>query len=140
MPIKTLLKTSFLVFALVVVGVLSPGIAQGAELLMFEREGCVWCQRWDRTVGLVYDKAPEAEILPLRRVHIDRQAASKVTLATPVRYTPTFIAAENGREVGRITGYMNDESFWGLLRVLAAKIKSPPSESAPSPAPGVLVR
>jgi len=97
--------------------------AQAAELVMFERDGCVWCARWDRDVGPVYGKTAEAKVLPLRRIDIDRQAASGIALATPVRYTPTFVVVDNGHEVGRITGYVNDEAFWGLLDTLAAKLE-----------------
>jgi thioredoxin-related protein len=52
-----------------------------------------------------------------------RQTSSGVTLATPVRYTPTFVVVDHGHEVGRITGYIDDESFWGLLDALAAKLE-----------------
>lgn len=69
-------------------GLLWPALSQASELLMFERGGCVWCQRWDREVGPLYDKTAEAKVLPLRRVDVDRQTAGGVTLASPVRYTP----------------------------------------------------
>ena len=108
--------------ALLIAASLLPTAAQAAELLMFWRGGCVWCQRWDRDVGAIYDKTPEAKLLPLRRIDVERQTASGVALASPVRYTPTFVVVDNGREVGRITGYSGDDSFWGLLGALAAKL------------------
>jgi thioredoxin-related protein len=46
-----------------------------------------------------------------------------------VRYTPTFVVVDNGREIGRITGYVNDDAFWGLLAALATRI-TPPGLSA----------
>ncbi len=95
---------------------------------MFEQAGCVYCARWDRDVGSLYEKTLESKSLPLRRVDIQNQKASGVTLASPVRYTPTFIVVDNGREVGRITGYSNDDSFWGLLDALAAKLAPPSHE------------
>lgn len=90
---------------------------------MFERAGCVWCQRWDRDVGAAYAKTDEARVLPLRRVDIDASATSGIVLASPVRYTPTFVVVEQGREIGRITGYPSSEAFWGLLGNLAAKLR-----------------
>lgn len=39
-----------------------------------------------------------------------------------MRYTPTFVVVDKGREVGRIEGFISDDSFWGLLDELAAKI------------------
>lgn len=32
-----------------------------------------------------------------------------------MRYAPTFVLVDGGREVGRITGYMSQDAFWGLL-------------------------
>jgi thioredoxin-related protein len=101
---------------------LLPVPVRAAELVMFESGGCIYCQRWDRDVGSVYDKTPEAKLLPLRRIDVSRQSASGVTLSEPVRYTPTFVVVDKGREVGRIEGFINDDSFWGLLDELAAKI------------------
>lgn len=100
---------------------------RAAELVMFERDGCAWCQRWLREIGPVYDKTAEAKVLPLRRVSMDVRPAGDFSLASPVRYTPTFVAVDNGREVGRITGFLNDDAFWGLLSALAARITSPVS-------------
>ena len=59
------------------------------------------------------------------------QATSGIALASPVRYTPTFVVVDNGREVGRITGYINDDAFWGLLGGFVARIETPRLESNP---------
>ena len=101
---------------------LRPVPARAAELVMFESGGCVYCQRWERNVGAIYDKTAEAKILPLRRIDVSRQSASGVQLSEPVRYTPTFVVVDKGREVGRIEGFISDDSFWGLLDELAAKV------------------
>jgi thioredoxin-related protein len=95
---------------------------------MFERAGCPWCQRWDREVGASYMKSDEARRLPLRRVDIDARTKAGIALLSPVIFTPTFVVVDDGREVGRITGYINDDMFWGLLTALAAKLK--PARSA----------
>src|SRR4029453_15400921 len=81
--------------------------ATASELVMFERDGCAWCQRWNKEIGAIYDRTQEAQRLPLRRVNLDRQGAG-ITLKEPVRYTPTFVVVDGGAEVGRITGYSND--------------------------------
>ena len=91
---------------------------------MFDQSGCIYCQRWERDVGALYDKTDEARALPLRRVDIQNQKMSGVALASPIRFTPTFVVVDNGREVGRITGYSNDNAFWGLLDALAAKLET----------------
>ena len=101
---------------------LMPVTANAAELVMFESRGCIYCQRWERAVGSVYDKTAEAKVLPLRRIDVDRQSASGVELKSPVHYTPTFVVVDQGREIGRIEGFSSDDSFWGLLDELAAKV------------------
>ena len=105
--------------------------ACAAELVMFERDGCAWCRRWDDDVGKIYGKisgkTEEARLLPLRRVNVDLAGQSNVVLERPARYTPTFIVVDRGREVGRITGYMDDGVFWGLLDKLAVRIEAQPN-------------
>lgn len=105
--------------------VLSPALACAAELVMFERKSCIWCQRWDRDVGATYDKTQEAKLLPLRRVDLDRRDTGHILLAGPVLFTPTFVIVDNGREIGRITGYMSEDSFWGLLGTYTDKLRIP---------------
>jgi thioredoxin-related protein len=126
---RTLAKTSILAAAAFAAGLLLSGVAQAAELLMFDQAGCVYCQRWERDVGSLYSKTPEAKSLPLRRIDIQNQKTAGITLASPVRYTPTFVVVDDGREVGRITGYSNDDSFWGLLDALVAKLAPSPRQS-----------
>lgn len=104
---------------------LSPVLARASELVMFERKSCIWCQRWDRDVGTTYDKTQESKLLPLRRVDLDRRDKNDILLAGPVLFTPTFVIVDNGREIGRITGYMNEDSFWGLLGTYADKLRIP---------------
>lgn len=123
---QTLVKT--VAAAALSTSMLWPVMTLAAELVMFEQVGCIYCQRWDREVGALYERTDEARAMPLRRIDIRDQKASGIALAAPVRYTPTFVVAENGREVGRITGYSNDNAFWGLLDALAAKLRPSPRE------------
>lgn len=95
---------------------------QAAELIMFDDPACVWCRRWHAEVGPSYPRSPEGQLAPLRRVHIRDQAAAGVTLASPVRGTPTFVLAEHGREVGRINGYPGADFFYPQLGELLRKL------------------
>ena len=119
------LKTSLIAALLMMTAALASGSAAASELVMFERDGCVWCARWNREIAPSYDKTDEAKVLPLRRINMDRDKAPGFTLASPVRFTPTFVIVDDGHEIGRITGYMNDESFWGLLGKYAARLTNP---------------
>lgn len=97
---------------------------QAAELLMFRRAGCPWCQAWDEAIGPVYPKSDLGRRLPLRAVDLDRDPPLAVSLARPVRFTPTFVVVEDAREVGRIEGYPGENFFWGLLDKLARGLPS----------------
>lgn len=120
---KTLLAA-----ALVAAQLCMAGAARAAELLMFERDGCVWCARWNRDIAPIYDRTDEAKVLPLRRINIDRDRATGVVLESPVRFTPTFVVVEDGREVKRIVGYRDDNAFWGLLGAIAARLRAAPKQ------------
>lgn len=99
-----------------------PAASAAAELLMFERAGCPWCQRWNRDIGPIYSNTEEGRRAPLRRIDLDRRTDLHWVLREPVRFTPTFVLVENGREIGRLTGYINDETFWGMLANLLTKL------------------
>ena len=99
------------------------GRGQAAELVMFDDPTCVWCQKWLREVGPGYGPSDEGRIAPLRRVNISAQAASGVALKTPVTATPTFVVADDeGREVGRITGYPGADFFYPALDEILKKL------------------
>jgi hypothetical protein len=112
--------------------------ADAAELVMFRREGCVWCARWDRDVGPIYGKTEFGRRAPLRMVDIARGAPGLRTRG-PVIYTPTFVLVENGQEIGRIEGYPGDAFFWGLLEQLLEQARAqrprPVTALAPERAP-----
>lgn len=124
MNLWTALRSALLLFLL-----LGPMSAtRAAELIFVERTGCPYCAKWDREVSVPYTNSQEGQRAPLRRHALeDGQPAG---IAQPVRFTPTFILMDKGREIGRITGYMDDHSFWGLLAPLMAKIESRPLPTA----------
>lgn len=96
--------------------------AGAAELLMFESRGCPWCERWRQEVGVAYPNTAEGRRAPVRRLDLAQALESGVKLAMPVTISPTFVLAEKGREIGRITGYPGADFFWGLLAELIAKL------------------
>jgi hypothetical protein len=96
--------------------------AAAAELVMFRVPGCSWCAAWDREVGDAYPDSPEARIAPLREVRLDRDRDGGLKLQRRVRYTPTFVLAHNGVEVGRIAGYPGESFFWSQLGQLLEKL------------------
>lgn len=99
-----------------------PGSAAAAELVMFEEEGCPWCATWDREIGPIYPKTTEGRRAPLRRVDLHGSWPADLPDLKAVRYTPTFVLIEDGREIGRIQGYPGEDFFWGLLAELIARL------------------
>lgn len=96
--------------------------AAAAELVMFDAPGCGWCARWKAEVGAVYPRTDEGRRLPLRVVAGMRPPAGLVALARPIAYTPTFVVADSGREIGRITGYAGEAMFWEALAAIVGKV------------------
>ena len=102
----------------------TPASVSSAELVMFDSQGCEWCEAWDEEVGIIYDKTDEAKMLPLLRMDIDDERKGALTKIRPVMYTPTFVVMDNGQEVGRILGYPGEENFWGMLNVIISKMNA----------------
>jgi len=106
-----LLRISSLTLLLSVIFCFSILKATAAELVMFESDGCEWCEIWNEEIGGTYSKTTEAEIVPLRRVDIDDDRPVDLKHLTGLVYTPTFIVLQDGREVGRIIGYPGEDFF-----------------------------
>src|SRR5262245_24167113 len=83
--------------------------APAAELVMFERDGCPWCAKFDREVGPIYPKTAEGARAPLRRLNIYQPLPPDLAFIKIERLTPLFVLVDGGREVGRIRGYPGDE-------------------------------
>jgi hypothetical protein len=90
-------------------------MAQAAELVMVERDGCAYCKAWKEQIGPAYPNTDLGQFAPLRLVNIRDGAPAGVSFARPVVFTPTFILIEDGAELGRIEGYPGEDFFWGLL-------------------------
>ena len=96
--------------------------ALAAELFMYRRAGCPYCATWDRVVGPIYPRTDIGRRAPLRMIDLDREATDAVKLDRAVRFTPTFVLVEGGREIGRIEGYPGEDFFWGLLDKLVLNL------------------
>ncbi|NIA69735.1 transcriptional regulator [Pelagibius litoralis] len=108
-----------------------PSRGAAAELVMFEEDGCPWCAVWNREIAPIYPKTAEGQRAPLRRVDLHGTWPADLPELKAVRYTPTFVLIEGGREIGRIQGYPGEDFFWGLL---AGLIEQMDPLVAPQPA------
>jgi hypothetical protein len=107
--------------------------ASAAELVMFRRDGCPWCARWDREIGPIYPTTELSRRAPLRMVNLDSDRTHSVSLRSPVIYTPTFVLVEDGREVARLEGYPGEAFFWGLVEQMVARLPAPKHEGTSAP-------
>jgi hypothetical protein len=110
--------------------VLMASTANAAELVMFRRDGCVWCAKWDREIGPIYPKTEFNSRAPLRLVNLDHDPDPALVHGR-ILYTPTFVLAENGKEVGRIEGYPGDELFWVRLENMLAHVPQSATKELP---------
>jgi hypothetical protein len=96
--------------------------AQAAELIVFERQGCVHCMAWEREIAPIYPKTEEGKLAPLRRIDLSVPRPADLVSIGGVEYTPTFVLIEKNGEVGRLVGYTGDEFFWSELRELLSRL------------------
>jgi len=108
----------------------APAAAPAAELVMFERAGCPWCEAFDREVAPIYPKTAAGKLAPLRRVDIQRPIPPDLAFLDVERITPVFVLIDGGREIGRIRGYPGEAHFWGLFESLVDGLPRPPPPAA----------
>lgn len=96
----------------------------GLRLVMIEEEGCSFCLRWKRDVGVGYPLSEEGRMAPL--VMVDRWSKEAQTLGRIV-YTPTFVLVRDGVEKGRIVGYPGADFFWSMLSEMMRKQREEPA-------------
>lgn len=105
--------------------------AKAAELLLYTRKSCAYCQLWERQIGPIYPKTAEAALAPLRRIDLDRADGGGPALDPPVAITPTFVLMDGEREVARFSGYSDDLTFWSVLATQIRKL-GPPVTATPA--------
>ena len=122
--------------------------ADAAELIMYRRDGCPWCAKWDREIGPIYPKTEFNQRAPLRLINLDHDRDLPIKHGA-IRYTPTFVLVEDGKEVARMEGYPGEDYFWPRLTNLfqmakeaagGAATPAPAPEGAPPPGASVVPR
>ena len=103
-------------------------LAAEPYLLMAEEPGCYWCGKWNAEIGPIYPKTAEGGSAPLRRYDL-RRDSPPVAFERKVRFTPTFILVQDGKEVARIEGYPGEDFFWGLLAAMLEQADIPLDQS-----------
>lgn len=92
------------------------------KLVMFEEDGCPYCEQFHAEIGPAYPKTAEAQVAPIEYVDLWGGVPSDMQLVSRPNYTPTFVLLDDGVEIGRIEGYPGDDFFWFLLGKLIHKL------------------
>ena len=111
---KLLLTLFFILFAFPVYAL---------ELLMAHNPDCGICQKFIKEVAVDYNDSEIAKRLPLVIISVYDQpewfkqayAENRIKL---IRGTPTFIIWNGRKELVRLVGYSNKESFYSRVRDL----------------------
>jgi hypothetical protein len=114
-PMRPFVAMLALFAALAAASPARPDGARAQELVMIEREGCMWCARWKADIGPIYNLTPEGRRAPLRIVDVTGGWPGDLAAFRPERMTPSFLLLRDGVEIGRIRGYPGEDFFWGLL-------------------------
>ncbi len=85
------------------------------EVLVVEIDNCIYCGLFRRDVAPTYTTSTRAKSAPMRFVNINAPDVDRLALNAPIDTVPTVLVVENGREVGRIAGYVGPEIFFHSL-------------------------
>lgn len=94
-----------------------------AELVVVEARGCKYCGLFRRNVLPLYAISPRAREVPLRFVGLAAAKSGKLSLTTPIDVLPTILLLRDGREVGRIPGYLAPENFFHSVNYLLSRTR-----------------
>jgi thioredoxin-related protein len=89
------------------------------EILVVEISNCLYCGLFRRDVAPTYKASARGRAVPMRFIDINAPDVDRLALQSPIDSVPTVLVVENGREVGRIAGYVGPEFFFhSLNRIL----------------------
>ena len=92
------------------------------ELIVFEVDGCDYCEVFRRDVLPQYKAAPVATRAPIRFVDINKVEIEKMSLRGSVTSVPTVVLMQDGREFDRITGYVGPSNFFHMIVYMLDRI------------------
>lgn len=114
-----------LVLGILLTWTISAGIAASEiRLVMFEEQGCSWCEIWKEEIGGIYPLTVEGKSAPLMVLDISDPIPGEISLDRLPNFTPTFVLMKDGKEHSRIEGYPGEDFFWGLLEKMLKDMKA----------------
>jgi len=98
------------------------------ELVVFEADGCVYCEFLRRDVLPLYTESQTGREAPMRFVNLSIADESKMGLASAITIAPTVVLLRDGVEVDRIIGYTGPFNFVHLVDIMMGKPADAPIE------------
>lgn len=100
----------------------APGALQSAyELVVFEADGCVYCQHFRTDVLPLYKASQIGRETPIRFVNVSRSDESKMGLNSAITIAPTVVLMHQGQEVDRIIGYTGPFNFMKIVAYMMGR-------------------
>ena len=91
------------------------------DLVVFEADGCVYCEFFRRDVLPLYTSSDVAREAPLRFINLTHADESKMGLSAAIMIAPTVVLFRDGVEVDRIIGYSGPGNFLQLVGHMMGK-------------------
>ncbi len=88
---------------------------RGLELVVFEADGCIYCEVLRRDVVPIYSASPESTRAPLRFFNVSREDESRIGLTSAITLAPTVVLFRDGRETDRLAGYTGPDLILRLV-------------------------
>ena len=78
--VKKVYEMKSMLLAAILYFIANMTLAQSIKLLMFEQDGCYWCEIWDDEISEIYPKTLEGHVAPLHRINIHSKQSNEIIL------------------------------------------------------------
>lgn len=91
------------------------------ELVVFEADGCVYCEVFRTDVLPLYKSSKIGRETPIRFINVSRSDESGMRLSSAITIAPTVVLMHQGQEVDRIIGYTGPFNFMKLVAYMMGR-------------------
>jgi thioredoxin-related protein len=85
------------------------------ELVVFEADGCIYCDSFRRDVLPLYRESQIGRETPIRFVNVSRSDETRMGLSSAITVAPTVVLMSQGQEIDRIVGYTGPVNFMKIV-------------------------
>lgn len=91
------------------------------ELVVFEADGCGYCENFRQDVLPLYKASNIGRETPIRFVNVSRSDETKMGLSSGITVAPTVVLMHQGQEIDRIVGYTGPFNFMKLVAYMMGR-------------------